>query len=95
MGTESYTTETPDGGKAINYAQRDPLGVIGVICPWNLPLLLMTWKVGPALAAGNTVVVKPSEETPASATPSPKSFKRSAYRQAFSRRPWLWSGQCR
>ncbi|MEC7750354.1 MAG: 2-hydroxymuconic semialdehyde dehydrogenase [Myxococcota bacterium] len=68
MGTESYTTETPDGGKAINYAQRDPLGVIGVICPWNLPLLLMTWKVGPALAAGNTVVVKPSEETPASAT---------------------------
>jgi aminomuconate-semialdehyde/2-hydroxymuconate-6-semialdehyde dehydrogenase len=42
--------------------------VIGVICPWNLPLLLMTWKVAPALAAGNTVVVKPSEETPATAT---------------------------
>jgi aminomuconate-semialdehyde/2-hydroxymuconate-6-semialdehyde dehydrogenase len=39
-----------------------------VICPWNLPLLLMTWKVGPALAAGNAVVVKPSEETPATAT---------------------------
>jgi aminomuconate-semialdehyde/2-hydroxymuconate-6-semialdehyde dehydrogenase len=41
--------------------------VIGVICPWNLPLLLMTWKVGPALACGNTVVVKPSEETPTTA----------------------------
>ena len=36
---------------------REPLGVVGVICPWNLPLLLMTWKVAPALAAGNAVVV--------------------------------------
>jgi aminomuconate-semialdehyde/2-hydroxymuconate-6-semialdehyde dehydrogenase len=44
------------------------VGVVGVICPWNLPLLLMTWKVGPALACGNTVVVKPSEETPQTAT---------------------------
>ncbi|XYJ90134.1 hypothetical protein AEMCBJ_21835 [Cupriavidus necator] len=60
--------DTPDGGKAINYAVRSPRGVIGVVCPWNLPLLLMTWKVGPALACGNTVVVKPSEETPATAT---------------------------
>ena len=65
---ESYVSDTPDGGKAINYAVRQPLGVVGVICPWNLPLLLMTWKVGPALAAGNTVVVKPSEETPSTAT---------------------------
>jgi hypothetical protein len=45
-----------------------PRGVVGVISPWNLPLLLMTWKVGPALACGNTVVVKPSEETPSTAT---------------------------
>lgn len=45
-----------------------PRGVIAVISPWNLPLLLMTWKVGPALALGNTVVVKPSEETPLTAT---------------------------
>jgi len=66
--TESFTMDTPDGGKALNYAIRSPRGVIGVICPWNLPLLLMTWKVGPALACGNTVVVKPSEETPATAT---------------------------
>ncbi|MDM0117573.1 2-hydroxymuconic semialdehyde dehydrogenase [Variovorax sp. J22R133] len=66
--TETFETATPDGGHALNYAIRSPLGVIGVVCPWNLPLLLMTWKVGPALACGNTVVVKPSEETPATAT---------------------------
>lgn len=66
--TESFVMDTPDGGKAVNYAVRAPRGVIAVVCPWNLPLLLMTWKVGPALACGNTVVVKPSEETPATAT---------------------------
>lgn len=65
---ETFEMATPDGGEALNYAVRVPLGVIGVVCPWNLPLLLMTWKVGPALACGNTVVVKPSEETPATAT---------------------------
>lgn len=67
-GTSFFETHTDDGGVALNYVLRRPLGVIGVICPWNLPLLLMTWKVAPALAAGNTVVVKPSEETPATAT---------------------------
>lgn len=67
-GQESFQTETPDGAGALNYAVRTPLGVIGVITPWNLPLLLLTWKVAPALACGNTVVVKPSEETPATAT---------------------------
>jgi len=61
---ESFEMPTPDGTGAVNYAVRRPKGVIGVISPWNLPLLLMTWKVGPALACGNTVVVKPSEETP-------------------------------
>src|SRR5208282_1102869 len=67
-GLESFQTETPDGTNALNYAVRKPLGVVGVITPWNLPLLLLTWKVAPALACGNTVVVKPSEETPATAT---------------------------
>ncbi len=66
--TESFEMATPEGGTALSYALRSPLGVIAVVCPWNLPLLLMTWKVGPALACGNTVVVKPSEETPATAT---------------------------
>ncbi len=68
IGAEFFETVTPDGQEAINYAVRRPKGVIGVICPWNLPLLLMTWKVGPALACGNTVIVKPSEETPTTAT---------------------------
>lgn len=66
--TSAFETPTDDGKGALNYVLRRPLGVVGVICPWNLPLLLMTWKVAPALAAGNTVVVKPSEETPATAT---------------------------
>jgi aminomuconate-semialdehyde/2-hydroxymuconate-6-semialdehyde dehydrogenase len=66
--TESFQMATPDGKTALSYAVRVPLGVVAVVCPWNLPLLLMTWKVGPALACGNTVVVKPSEETPSTAT---------------------------
>jgi aminomuconate-semialdehyde/2-hydroxymuconate-6-semialdehyde dehydrogenase len=66
-GLESFQTETPEGANALNYAVRKPLGVVGVITPWNLPLLLLTWKVAPALACGNAVVVKPSEETPATA----------------------------
>ncbi|MDH3531895.1 MAG: 2-hydroxymuconic semialdehyde dehydrogenase [Gammaproteobacteria bacterium] len=64
---EYFETATPDGNGALNYSVRKPLGVVGVISPWNLPLLLLTWKLGPALAAGNTVVAKPSEETPGSA----------------------------
>ncbi|HEV2401706.1 MAG TPA: 2-hydroxymuconic semialdehyde dehydrogenase [Candidatus Sulfotelmatobacter sp.] len=67
-GLESFQTETPDRKSALNYAVRKPLGVVGIITPWNLPLLLLTWKVAPALACGNCVVVKPSEETPATAT---------------------------
>ena len=66
--TEFFDMDTPDGKGAINYGYRKPVGVVGVICPWNLPLLLMTWKVGPALACGNTVVGKPAEETPLTAT---------------------------
>lgn len=66
--TESFRLDTPDGAGAINIGHRSAKGVIAVISPWNLPLLLMTWKVGPALACGNTVVVKPSEETPATTT---------------------------
>jgi aminomuconate-semialdehyde/2-hydroxymuconate-6-semialdehyde dehydrogenase len=68
VATEFFQMATPDGTGALNYAVRVPKGVVAVVCPWNLPLLLMTWKVGPALACGNTVVVKPSEETPSTAT---------------------------
>lgn len=68
VSTESFTMQTPDGRGALNYAIRKPKGVIAVICPWNAPLLLMTWKVAPALACSNAVIVKPSEETPGTAT---------------------------
>lgn len=65
---EAFRTDLHGGAHAINYTVRKPLGVVGIISPWNLPLLLLTWKVAPALACGNAVVCKPSEETPGSAT---------------------------
>ena len=54
-------------GMAINYTLREPVGVAACISPWNLPLYLLTWKIAPALASGNTVVAKPSEITPMTA----------------------------
>lgn len=50
----------------LNYVEREPIGVVGQIVPWNFPLMFTSWKLGPALAAGNTVVIKPSEITPLS-----------------------------
>jgi aminomuconate-semialdehyde/2-hydroxymuconate-6-semialdehyde dehydrogenase len=67
-GQPSFLTELANGRQALNYAVRKPLGVVAVIVPWNLPLLLLTWKVAPALACGNAVVVKPSEQTPSTST---------------------------
>ena len=55
------------GLNTINFTLRQPLGVVGCISPWNLPLYLFTWKIAPAIAAGNTVVAKPSEITPMTA----------------------------
>jgi aminomuconate-semialdehyde/2-hydroxymuconate-6-semialdehyde dehydrogenase len=60
VSTESHSMED----KAINYTLRQPIGVVGCISPWNLPLYLFTWKIAPALAAGNCVIAKPSEVTP-------------------------------
>lgn len=61
--SESHST----GKDALNYTLRQPLGVVGCISPWNLPLYLFTWKIAPALAAGNCVIAKPSEVTPCTA----------------------------
>jgi aminomuconate-semialdehyde/2-hydroxymuconate-6-semialdehyde dehydrogenase len=58
----------PTSADVLNYTLRQPLGVVGCISPWNLPLYLFTWKIAPALAAGNCVVAKPSEVTPVTAT---------------------------
>ena len=63
-----FASESHHGQAGLNYTLRQPLGVVATISPWNLPLYLFTWKVAPALAAGNTVVAKPSEVTPVTAT---------------------------
>lgn len=65
MHFASESHHMPD--EAINYTLRQPIGVVGCISPWNLPLYLFTWKIAPALATGNCVVAKPSEITPCSA----------------------------
>jgi len=62
-----FATQAHEMTNAINYTLREPLGVVGTISPWNLPLYLFTWKVAPALAAGNCVIAKPSEVTPMTA----------------------------
>lgn len=61
-------SESHHGEAGLNYTLRQPLGVVACISPWNLPLYLFTWKIAPALAAGNTVLAKPSEVTPLTAT---------------------------
>ncbi len=63
FASESHAMED----KAINYTLRQPIGIVGCISPWNLPLYLFTWKIAPALAAGNCVIAKPSEVTPVTA----------------------------
>lgn len=55
------------GAKFFAYTKRDPLGVVGQIIPWNFPLLMAAWKIGPALTTGNTIVLKPAEQTPLTA----------------------------
>jgi len=67
QSNESFITETAQGGKALNYSINKPLGVVAIISPWNLPLLLATWKIAPAMACGNSVIFKPSEETSSTA----------------------------
>ncbi len=63
QSTEAHSTD----GTALNYTLRQPVGVAGLISPWNLPLYLLSWKIAPAIAAGNTCVAKPSEFTPLTA----------------------------
>ncbi|HEY5677786.1 MAG TPA: aldehyde dehydrogenase family protein, partial [Myxococcales bacterium] len=65
--TQFSSEAHPTDDVALNYTLRRPLGAVACISPWNLPLYLMTWKIAPALAAGNTVVAKPSEVTPVTA----------------------------
>lgn len=62
-----FSSQSHEMTDAINYTLRQPLGVVSTITPWNLPLYLLSWKIAPALAAGNTVIAKPSEVTPMTA----------------------------
>ena len=65
---QTFTNESSGvDGKFLNYTLRQPVGIIGCISPWNLPLYLITWKIAPALATGNCVIAKPSEITPMTA----------------------------
>eukprot|EP00743_Colponemidia_sp_Colp-15_P000895 GILK01000988.1.p1 GENE.GILK01000988.1~~GILK01000988.1.p1 ORF type:complete len:508 (+),score=109.41 GILK01000988.1:78-1526(+) len=57
----------PVPGNFVSYTRHEPVGVVGAIVPWNFPLMLLVWKLAPALACGNTLVIKPAEETPLSA----------------------------
>ena len=62
-----YDQSAPVGDNALAIIAREPIGVVGLVLPWNFPLLMLAWKIGPALAAGNSVVVKPAEQTPLTA----------------------------
>lgn len=62
-----YDEIAPTGPSALAMITREPVGVVGVVVPWNFPLLLTSWKIGPALAAGNSVVLKPAEQSPLTA----------------------------
>jgi aldehyde dehydrogenase (NAD+) len=65
--TKLHGATIPVRGNMLNYTLREPVGVVGSIIPWNFPLLMAVWKIAPALACGNTVVLKPAEQTPLSA----------------------------
>jgi phenylacetaldehyde dehydrogenase len=64
---ETIPINSPDGRQFLDYTLREPVGVVGQIIPWNFPLLMAAWKLGAALACGNTIVLKPAEQTPLSA----------------------------
>jgi len=65
--TKIHGETIPLSGNSLNYTLREPIGVIGAITPWNFPLLLASWKIAPALAVGNTMVLKPAQLTSLSA----------------------------
>ena len=67
-----------------SFVRREPVGVVGQITPWNYPLMMMVWKIGPALAAGNTIVLKPAETTPVTTLQVRRVVRRRSCRPASS-----------
>jgi phenylacetaldehyde dehydrogenase len=65
--TIEISVGAPDGGRVNAFTRREPVGVVAQIIPWNFPLVMAAWKLGPALAAGCTCVLKPAEQTPLTA----------------------------
>ena len=66
------------------YTRHEPIGVVGQIIPWNFPLLMQAWKLAPALAAGNTIVMKPAEQTPLTALYVGQLIKEVMYTPAYN-----------
>ena len=82
-----FASESYHGQAGLNYTLHQPLGTVATISPWNLPLYLLTWKIAPALAAGNTVVAKPSEVTPLTAAMLGSQLRRSRKRLGHADHP--------
>jgi acyl-CoA reductase-like NAD-dependent aldehyde dehydrogenase len=78
------TTATP--ANVLHYTTREPLGVVGAIVPWNYPMLMAVWKIAPALAAGNAVVLKPAEQSPLSAVHLARLFAEAGGPPGI----WMW-----
>ena len=76
---------------ATNYVIRKPVGVVGLITPWNLPLYLLTWKIAPALVMGNTIVAKPSELTPFTANFLCEVLHQLISQRSSQYRSWTWN----
>ena len=76
----------------IAYHYHEPLGVVGLIIPWNFPILMATWKLAPALAAGNCVVLKPAEQTPMSILVSDGADSGFVAAGRGEYREWVWAG---
>jgi len=94
---DKHYGETIPVAGGVDMTFREPLGVVGLIVPWNFPLNIASWKLGPALACGNTVVLKPAAMTPLWRFASPSSRSRPAFPRASStsssaRAPWWDSG---
>jgi hypothetical protein len=92
---EGTVTETSvpfaPGQQFMTYIRREPVGVVAAVVPWNFPLLVAAWKLGPALAAGCTVVLKPAEQTPLTALFLGRLVVEAGFPPGGEHRHWRWS----